>query len=228
MNREEELLTEKRRYNLPEEITTWEKQLLKDGVPIQKIIGFIDFDDLKINVNRDVLIPRYETVELVNESIKYINEDSRVLDLCTGSGYIGLTIKQKTNATVVMSDIDEESIIQSTENAKENNLDVEIIQSNLFENIEGKFDVIVTNPPYIPATNILDSSVTNYEPSLALFGGKDGNAIIKKILNQYKDYLNEDGVILFEASPDNINIFKEHDFEILKDINGKERIFIKK
>ena len=224
----EELKRQKRIHGLPEEVSEREIALLHMGVPIQKIIGFIQFDDVKINVNRHVLIPRYETEEVVHEALKYINESSRVLDLCCGSGYIGLTIKKKTNATVVMSDICKEAIKQSKENAKLNHLDVQIIKSDLFENIEGKFDVIISNPPYIPTSIQLDSSVYNYEPYDALFAGRDGNELYARIIEQIEEYLNPGGTIVFEISEDNYKFIKQHGFKVLKDINGKNRIAIKK
>ena len=222
-----ELLREKRRYNLPETISSKEQEQLDNGVPVQKIIGFIDFDDLKIKVNRKVLIPRYETQEVVNKALEFINKESSVLDLCCGSGYIGLTIKQKTDCNVTLSDIDDEAIIQSKENAKDNNMNVEIIQSDLFENINGKFDVIVSNPPYIPATNVLDKSVIDFDPELALFGGKDGNDLYKKIIKEAPNYINDGGYLVFEISEDNSKYIKEQGFTILKDINQKDRIAFK-
>uniref|UniRef100_A0A2C9LKQ2 peptide chain release factor N(5)-glutamine methyltransferase n=1 Tax=Biomphalaria glabrata TaxID=6526 RepID=A0A2C9LKQ2_BIOGL len=158
---------------LGEEVTSEEEKLLLGGMPVQKIIGFINFDDLKINVSKDVLIPRYETQEVVHEALKHIKQNSRVLDLCCGSGYIGLTVKHKRNCEVVLSDIDDEAISQTMENALLNDLDVKVIKSDLFENIKGSFDVIVSNPPYIPNNTRLSESVTLFEPSRALFGGKD-------------------------------------------------------
>jgi len=225
--RTEKLLLEKRRLGLPETMNEAEKLLLEEGVPVQKIIGFIDFDNLKIGVHHDVLIPRYETQEVVNKALEFVNKDSRVLDLCTGSGYIGLTIKQKTGAEVVMSDIDSEAIKQSKLNAKNNNLDVQIIQSDMFKNIEGKFDVIISNPPYIPESNELPESVMKYDPHTALFGGVDGNDFYKQIVNEYKTYLKPGGKLVLEASEDNTEYLKTEGFTILKDINGKDRIAIK-
>lgn len=222
-----ELLREKRRHGLEEVISNKELELLKQGIPVQKIIGFINFDDVKINVNRNVLIPRYETEEVMTESLKYINKDSKVLDLCTGSGYIGLSIKKKTGATVDMTDISDEALIQSKENAKLNNLDVNIFKSDMFESIESKYDLIISNPPYIPNKTNLDSSVLKNEPSNALFGGRNGNDFYKIIIEQYKKYLNPNGIIILEISKDNSKYIKLHGFKILKDINGKDRIAIK-
>ena len=224
----QELKRQKRIHGLSEEVSDKELKMLNQGMPIQKIIGFINFDNLQINVNRNVLIPRYETEEVLHEALKHINAESNVLDLCCGSGYIGLSIKDKTDANVTLSDIDNEAIIQTNENAKLNNLKVQIIQSDLFENINDKYDVIVSNPPYIPNGNKLDKSVLNYEPSHALFSGRDGNDIYKRIVIEAPHYLKKNGVLVFEISPDNLEYIKSQGFEIIKDINGKERIAIKK
>ena len=228
MDRKSILLNEKRKYDLPETISEDELKLLDKGVPIQKIIGYIQFDKVIININRNVLIPRYETEEVIIEALKYIKQDSNVLDLCTGSGFIGLTIKEKTNANVTMSDISDEAILQSKENAKLNKLDVKIIQSDLFENIDDKFDVIVSNPPYIREDEILPESVQNFEPSNALFGGQDGNDFYKEILKQAPNYLKSNGTLIFEIGKDNVEFMKQNDFEILNDINNLPRIAIKK
>ena len=220
------LLKEKRRYGLQEVISSEEFKKLEEGLPIQKIMGFISFNKIVINVNRDVLIPRYETEEVVNESLKYIEKDSRVLDLCTGSGFIGLTIKDEKDCQIVMSDISDEAILQSKENAKLNNLDVEIIKSNMFESISGKFDLIISNPPYISTSTKLDPSVTSFEPSNALFAGKDGNDFYRIIFNNADKYLCDNGILILEISEDNVEYIKSHGCEILNDINEKPRIAI--
>ena len=227
-NRYKDFSDYKRKYDLDENLTSDEKNKLDSGMPFQKIIGYINFDNLKINVSRNVLIPRYETQELVEKALEYVNHNSRVLDLCTGSGYIGLTIKQKTNANVVMSDISKEAIYQSQENALINNLDVKIIHSDLFKNISTKFDLIISNPPYIPNNVKLDNSVTKFEPSIALYAGDDGNKVFKKIIDECQDYLNPNGILIFEMSVDNKNYLLGEGFEIIKDINNKPRIAIKK
>ena len=221
----EKLILEKRKQGLSEVITNDEIELLNSGVPIQKIIGFIDFDDLRISVSRNVLIPRYETQEVVNKALSFIKENDSVLDLCSGSGYIGLTIKQKCETcNVTLSDLENESILQSKENAKNNGLEVEIIQSDMFENIHGKFNLIISNPPYIPNNNNLDNSILLYEPRNALFGGEDGNDFYKNIIENVKKYLVTGGILVLEISEDNVKYIKSENFNIQKDINGKNRI----
>lgn len=225
---EEALLIEKKRHKLREKITIKEKKLLQKGYPIQKIIGFINFDDVHIDLEYDVFIPRYETEEVLQESLKYINQNSKVLDLCCGSGYIGLSIKKKTNSIVTLSDISIDAIKQTKKNLKINNLKVKVIHSNLFENIDDKFDVIVSNPPYIPNVKKLDKKVLDFEPHNALFGGKDGNDFYKKIIKEIPKYLNQNGLLILEISEDNLNFIKSKGFKIKNDINKKPRIAIKK
>lgn len=204
-----------------------ELEKINQGIPLHKVLGYIEMTNVKIDLSKNVLIPRYETEELILLSKKYIKEDSKVLDLCSGSGYIGLAIKKMTNANVVVSDISKEAIEQININKKINNLNIEVIESDLFENINDKFDVIISNPPYIPEKTILSNSVLDYEPHLALFGGDDGNDLYKRIVKEYKSFLNPGGVILFEISEDNASFLKSEDFEIIKDINGKSRMAFK-
>ena len=227
MNKIEELKRQKRIHGLTEKISTKEMKKLNSGMPIQKIIGFINFDNMRINLNYNVLIPRYETEEVVNEALKYVNKKSKVLDLCCGSGFIGLTIKQKTGSNVTLSDVDNKAILQTKENAKINKLNVEIIKSNIFKNIDDKYDVIISNPPYIKTNSELPDSVLNFEPNHALFAGSDCNFFYKKILKNASKYLNKNGVIIFEISPNNSFFLKKQGFIIKKDINKKDRIAIK-
>ncbi|NQZ29489.1 MAG: peptide chain release factor N(5)-glutamine methyltransferase [Mycoplasmatales bacterium] len=200
---------------------------IDSGIPLHKVLGYIEMTDVKIDLSKNVLIPRYETEELVLLAAKYIKEDSKVLDLCSGSGYIGLAIKKMTKANVVASDISKEAIEQININKQINKLNIEVIESDLFENINDKFDVIISNPPYIPDKKILSNSVLDHEPHLALFGGSDGNDLYKKIINEYELFLNPGGIILFEISEDNISFLKSKNFKIVKDINGKSRIAFK-
>ncbi|TCG10590.1 peptide chain release factor N(5)-glutamine methyltransferase [Mycoplasma todarodis] len=204
-----------------------ELERLEQGVPLHKVLGYIEMTDVVIDLSKDVLIPRYETEELILLAKEYITQSSKVLDLCSGSGYIGLAIKKMTGAKVTASDISKEAISQIEINKKKNNLDIEVIESDLFENISGKFDVIISNPPYIPQNNTLSESVLKYEPHLALFGGEDGNDLYKRIVAKYKNHLNPGGVILFEISEDNVDFLAKQGFKIVKDINGKSRIAIK-
>lgn len=224
------LLLEKRRHNLNPIVTPQEITLLKSQIPIQKIIGFVQMQDVKIDISHKVLIPRYETEEVILEAYKYIKKDSQVLDLCCGSGFIGIAIAKNKKCFVTMSDIDSEAIKQSQINAQINNVKVNIIQSNLFENIHQKFDVIISNPPYIDIDDQtkLSSSVLDFEPHHALFASNNGLYFYQQILLHVEHYLNRGGYLIFEIAPEHLPFFEKYnDFQIIKDINNKARIAIK-
>ncbi|AAT27675.1 peptide chain release factor N(5)-glutamine methyltransferase [[Mycoplasma] mobile] len=226
----EDLLKEKRRYKLKEEISEKELKMLNLNFPIQKIMGFIEMQNVIVHVNHFVLIPRYETEELILEAYKYLenNNNLDVLDLCSGSGFIALAIKKHfPKINVMASDISEESIRQIQENVAINNLDIFFLKSDLFEKIEKKFDLIVSNPPYLSHKNVLDESVSKYEPHLALFAKKEGFEIIEKIIFSAKKFLKSNGVLLLEIDTDKVKFINKIDFiqvSYLKDINNKTRI----
>ena len=202
------------------------------GRPLWYCIGNTDFMGYRINVDESVLIPRPETELLVENAVKDINGESSVLDLCTGSGAIAIAIKKKTGAKVFASDISEKAIEKAKENAKINNADITIIESDLFENIEEqKFDVIISNPPYIKSGDIdtLQKEVKDYEPRLALDGGEDGLIFYRRIANDVKKYLSINGVIFFECGIDEAEDIKNlfsfaKNVEIIKDYEGVDRI----
>ncbi|AZG68800.1 peptide chain release factor N(5)-glutamine methyltransferase [Mycoplasma struthionis] len=223
------LLREKERYDLPLTISKKELKLLKKDFPVQKIIGYQEMQNVWINLKYKVLIPRYETEELILESYKYINKNSKVLDLGCGSGFIGLAIKKNTDALVTLVDIDNQAIKQTKYNAKINNLNVRIIKSNWFKKLNEKYDVIVSNPPYLFIKNKFDKSL-KYEPKRALFAKEKGLREYKNILQKAYDYLNDNGTILFEIDEYSALWFKNNysKIQILKDINNKNRIAILK
>ncbi|WP_406618117.1 peptide chain release factor N(5)-glutamine methyltransferase [Mycoplasmopsis lipophila] len=230
MATKDELLLEKRRYGLEETISPEELEKLSLGYPIQKIMGYIESDNIKIKLDRKVLIPRYETMELV-DIIKnnYLKNNIKVLDICCGSGYIGLALKKHNpSIEVYASDIDEESILSTQENAILNNLKINIYKSDLFEKIPKiKFDLIISNPPYLDKSDILDKSVLNFEPHNALFAKENGFFFYKKILQKYSNFLKKNGYIFFEINPIHSEIWKKiKNAQILKDINNKNRFVI--
>ena len=189
-----------------------------------------------------VLIPRNDTEILVDKAIEYISKYNlkNMLDMCSGSGCIGISVSKNSDIEkVTLVDVSKEAINISKKNAKINNVETKInyINSNLFEKVskENKFDIIVSNPPYIKTNKLkdLDKSV-KYEPKIALDGGVDGLKFYKKILNQSKNYLNNNGYIMFEIGFDELEdikniIAKDKSFlllECIKDYGGNDRVVI--
>ena len=186
-------------------IENYEKQVeaLKENKPIQYVIGKVNFYGNDFIVNEKVLIPRFETEQLVENTISYINEmfndNVKIIDLGTGSGCIGLTLKSKLpNAEVTLLDISKEALEVAKLNASNLGLEVNFILNDMLENINNKYDVIISNPPYIGEGEDLEELVKNNEPSIALYGGVDGLECYKKILKNIKRNLNEKYLIAFE------------------------------
>lgn len=220
-------------------LNKWNDQtisLLEKDYPVQYIIGYVDFYGLKINVNEFTLIPRYETeylIELTLKEIKKMNLDNpKILDLCTGSGAIGLTLKSLLpSSEVTLSDISKDALMVANKNKNELNLDVNIIESDLFKNIPGKFDVIISNPPYVMTNETLPKEVL-YEPHLALYSGPKGIDHIEEIFKNIKSHLNNKYLIALEinekSEPDITNLIKTHfekniNYKFMKDLAGKTR-----
>lgn len=220
-------------------LNKWNKltmSLLEKDYPVQYIIGYVDFYGLKINVNEFTLIPRYETeylIELTLKEIKKMNLASpKILDLCTGSGAIGLTLKSLLpSSEVTLSDISKDALMVANKNKNELNLDVNIIESDLFKNIQGKFDVIISNPPYVMTNETLPKDVL-YEPHLALYSGPKGIDHIEEIFKNIKSHLNNKYLIALEinekSEPDITNLIKTYfekniNYKFMKDLAGKTR-----
>ena len=215
---------------------------LKDGKPLQYVIGNVNFYGNKFIVNKNVLIPRFETEELVENTIRYAKEifngKAKILDIGCGSGVIGLTLKQKLpESTVDLIDISKEALEVAKENAKNLNLDVNFIESDLFENVTNKYDIIISNPPYIRENEEIEEIVKNNEPSIALYGGKDGLDCYRRILKDINKYINNPCLIAFEIGylqKDSIISIVEQNIdnivvETKKDLSEKDRmIFILK
>ena len=212
---------------------------IKEDVPLSHLVGFEYFYDRKFKVTKDVLSPRMETEELIYKVIEYVKKTNKnnlkILDLCTGSGIIAITLKKELDEIlidVVASDISEEAIEVSKENAQYHNADVRFIQSDIFNNIDDKFDIIVSNPPYIDRKDevTMKENVLNYDPHLALFAEEEGMYFYRKIIEQAKDYLKENGVMFFEIGYDQkdkiIKLSKKNGYlaQVYKDINNRDRM----
>ncbi|MFA5449732.1 MAG: peptide chain release factor N(5)-glutamine methyltransferase [Clostridia bacterium] len=173
------------------------------GEPLQYAIGSVSFYGYEIKTDPRALIPRFETELLAEQAVKEIAERElpKVLEICTGSGAVAVAVKMLGGeASVTASDISDEALSLAKENAASNNADITFVKSDLFASIEGKFDVIIANPPYIPTADILglEKEVKDYEPLSALDGGMDGLDFYRRIAAEYKDCLNEKGVLLLE------------------------------
>ena len=212
---------------------------IKEDVPLSHLVGFEYFYDRKFKVTKDVLSPRMETEELIYRVVEYVKSTKKnnlkILDLCTGSGIIAITLKKELSQfsiDVVASDISEEAIKVAKENAQSHDATTKFIQSDIFNNIADKFDIIVSNPPYIDRKDevTMQDNILKYDPHLALFAEEEGMYFYRKIIEQANDYLNENGVIFFEIGYDQKDkIIKLADLngysaEVYKDINGRDRM----
>lgn len=185
------------------------KEKLQEGInrlnnnePVQYIVGNVDFYGNLFKVNKDVLIPRFETEDLVSRSIKYINNffdnNVSILDIGTGSGCIAITLSKKINCNADGIDISNDALKVAKENAILNNANVNFFNSDLFENVSSKYDVIISNPPYISYDEKIMDIVKDNEPHLALYASNNGLYFYEKILEQASLYLNNKNMIIFE------------------------------
>lgn len=190
---------------------------LQSGIPLAYIIGWVSFCGVKIYLDSHPLIPRPETeywVHLAIEKIKNI-KNPKVLDLCTGSGCIGVSVlKAIPDAVVDFVEIDESHHATILKNIHENKIDekrTQIFSGSLFENITDQYDVILTNPPYIdPAlSDRIGESVLEHEPEIALFGGNGGMELIQEILAQVPHFLKLDGMLYIEHEPEQVDKITE-------------------
>ena len=206
--------------------------------PVAYILGNWDFMGLNFKVNSNVLIPEQDTEVLVEEAMRYTEDGFKVLDLCTGSGCIALSLLNYTNDTrAVCTDISGEALDVAKENAESLRLSdrVTFVKTDLFPGEDmGKFDIIVSNPPYI-ATKVIDTlapEVKDYEPRLALDGSEDGLLFYRRIVDSVQKYLFSSGYLFLEIGYDQgkalTDMLKEnghfHDIEVIRDYAGNDRV----
>ena len=208
-----------------------------EGKPIQYLLGHAYFMEEKFKVTEHTLIPREDTAGIVSLSNHYLEEklDAKVLDIGTGTGILAIMIaKLNPEQQVFASDISPEALEVAKENALNHQVNVEFIESNLFEHIpQQSFDLIVSNPPYISEDelDLMDDSVKKFEPSLALFAEDNGLAIYKQLAKQIQSYVKETSMIIveigFQQGEAVKTIFSEtfpnSTIEIILDLNGKNR-----
>lgn len=218
-----------------EKMTQWNILLQKriSRMPLEYIIGETEFMGLPFYVNEHVLIPRQDTECLVEEVLPLV-EGKDVLDLCTGSGCIGISLASLTQCrSMCLADLSAEALEVAKENAKRNHVTVSFIQGNMFENISASFDVIVSNPPYIVRAELdeLMPEVREYEPRMALDGDEDGLYFYRNIIAQSVNHLNNGGWLYFEIGCGQgksvCELMEEAGFDrltIKRDLAGLDRI----
>ena len=202
---------------------------MENGVPLQYALGYVNFYGIKYYVDKRVLIPRFETEELVENTIKYINkyfqEPVDIADLGCGSGVIGLTLEKKVSTkTVDLIDISKDALEVTHKNCGYLNSKANIIENDFLNNIEKKYDVIISNPPYIKNNELIEQIVEENEPHLALYAGEDGLDCYRKILSNINKNMKDKCIVAFEIGYEQANPIKELINKYLKDV----RIEIKK
>ena len=211
-----------------------------DNIPVQHITGIQEFYGYEFNVDNTVLIPRPETEELVENIIstydEFMDNEVDAVDIGCGSGCIGITLKlEEPRMNVVLTDISHEAILKAEENAKKLGADVSFLEGDMLKPLKGrKFDILVSNPPYIPTHEEIQDLVKDNEPWVALFGGEDGLKFYRIILSEAKEYLKGRNIIAFEHGFDKnkeikelaLKYFPNAEIRQIKDIFGKDRMTI--
>ena len=199
-------------------------QKLKNGISPQYIVGNVNFYGYDMIVNSNVLIPRFETELLVEKTIYYIRKkfsdvsSISILDVGTGSGCIAIALKKELNCNVSGCDISNEALDVARGNAVSNKVDINFVQSDLFYNIKGKYDVIISNPPYVREDEEIEDIVKNNEPHIALYAKENGLYFYREILKNAKKYLNDSFVIAFEIGELQADEVKKLAFQYLSHI----------
>lgn len=203
-------------------------------VPLQHLLGYQDFMGLRFQVNEHVLIPRQDTEILVEEAMRYLHDGMRILDLCTGSGCILLSLLHYSNdCEGVGVDISQEALQVAAQNAELLGIKADFLKSDLYEKVTGKFDLLVSNPPYIERKVIptLMEEVREYDPYIALDGGEDGLDFYRRIIGGAQDYLKRGGQILMEIGSGQAKAVSEllreagfKEIDVCRDFAGLDRV----
>ncbi|MDY3917872.1 MAG: peptide chain release factor N(5)-glutamine methyltransferase [Candidatus Limivivens sp.] len=219
-----------------ERLTAYQELLEQRGrrIPLQHLTGEQEFMGIPFLVNEQVLIPRQDTETLVEESLRILRPGMEVLDVCTGSGCIIISLaKLKEGIAASASDLSEEALETARENDRRQQTGVRFFRGDLFEAVEGTYDVIVSNPPYIPTQTIetLMEEVRLYEPRLALDGREDGLYFYRRLAAESRNYLKPGGHLLLEIGADQgedvKNLLKQAGFcnvSVKKDLAGRDRV----
>lgn len=203
-------------------------------VPLQHLLGYQDFMGLRFQVNEYVLIPRQDTEILVEEAMRYLHDGMRILDLCTGSGCILLSLLHYSNdCEGVGVDISQEALQVAVQNAELLGIRADFLKSDLYKKVTGKFDLLVSNPPYIERKVIptLMEEVREYDPYIALDGGEDGLDFYRRIIGGAQGYLKRGGQILMEIGSGQAKAVSEllreagfKEIDVCRDFAGLDRV----
>ena len=197
--------------------------LLKKGIPVQYIVGNVDFYGNIIRVDKNVLIPRFETELLVDKTIKRINKYFnnkliRILELGTGSGCIAISLKKEINSIIDAIDISKEALSVAIDNAKINNVDINFMLADMTTYKDKKYDVIISNPPYIKEDELIMDMVKDNEPNIALYADDNGLYYYKKIIDNINYLTNDKYLICFEIGYTQGKYIEEYAKDNLSDI----------
>lgn len=208
-------------------------QKRQEHIPLQHITGQQEFMGLPFMVNKYVLVPRQDTECLVEQALPYV-KGKKVLDMCTGSGCIGISLMKLGQAKeCVGCDISKDALETAGKNAQKNQTKMQFVESDMFQKVTGRFDVIVSNPPYIPPKVIegLAPEVKLHEPMLALDGGEDGLDFYRIITHEAKEYLQTGGWLFVEIGHDQkdqvVTMFQKEGYEqvtAIKDYGNNDRV----
>ncbi len=210
-------------------------EMRKQNIPVTKIFQKAYFYSLEFMVNENVLSPRPESELLVEIALKYIKENNykTVLDLCTGSGCLAIAVKKSCDVEITATDVSQKALSVAKQNAKKHNAEINFIRSNMFEKIENKFDLIISNPPYIDSDEVktLEKEVLDNDPILALDGGAMGLKFYNIIHDNLRKHLNDNGTLVMEIGEDQkemlISLFNDFNLvESIVDYNNKDRILV--
>lgn len=210
---------------------------LKKGIPVQYIVGDVDFYKYNFIVNQNVLIPRFETEELVDNTIRYIKAnfsgEVKIIDVGCGSGAIGITLaKELENVKVTCLDISDAALDVTRENARRLNASINVLKGDMLDYVDDKYDVVISNPPYIATDEEIEDIVKNNEPHLALYSGEDGMDSYRQIFRKIKNVINDKYLIALEIGCTQketvTNIIKKSLPDAMvtctKDLSGRDRM----
>ncbi len=231
---EDIILGKKNDDNLFEKAFEIVKKRATTKQPLMQILGFTIFMDNKFLVSKDTLIPRVETELLIKTCQHLVNKNSKVLDIGCGTGIISIMLNKLTNCNVDSCDISSEALKIAKANSQNLNTNIKFFKSDLFENVQDKYDLIVSNPPYIPIKEMekLQKEVKDFEPHQALFANDEqGIDFYKKIIQNSRKFLNKSGFLAFEIGINQSilveDLFLSNNFQnvkIYKDLNNIERV----